>query len=488
MIPVFENPTSVEKLVKEKYAFPPFIMMEHAAEALSDYILAEFSRGTFSGNASYDSVIFLCGKGNNGADGLTTARLLFSKIPVYIYCPEPLKTEEGLAQDNMCRKLKIPRLTLSSLKNKLASGHRTIIIDCIYGTGFHGELTKDCKSLLDLVNASDSFRIACDISSALYFKAHCTVTMGTLKKELFSDKGKEASGFITLAELGLDQSIFENCGKTDLFLLSPEDIKLPVRRNKNSHKGTFGHSVIMAGEKSGAALLSAEASMTFGSGLTSVYKCPFSNLTQFKINPELMITDIIPGTTKAVQIGSGLGSTEKADIQKEISIFENWFCKKTKPAAVIDADMFSFKGLPALLKNLNQKKEGRIVLTPHPKELASLASLLGLKNLSPSEALEDRISIGKSFTKKYSNIVLVMKGANTFIAYKGKTYIYEGGSQSLSKGGSGDVLAGMITSLLAQGYTALEAAITAVWHHGETASALGPDSYNLTPKKLIKNL
>ncbi len=483
MKPVFENPAEAEKAFKEKYSVPPYLMMENAAKSLSEVILAEWD----SGSADYEQVIFLCGKGNNGADGLVCARMLYGKIPVSVYCPVLPQTEDGKPQGEMCVKLKVPFLSEKKLSRELETPESKIIVDCVFGTGFHGELPSEWEKLFEKANLSQAFRIACDIPSALSFFADITVTMGTHKTSLYSDKAGQVCGRIIVSELGVSENIFTSPAnkKHSIFLLEESDVKLPLRKNTNSHKGTYGHSLIIAGEKSGASILSAEAAKNFGSGLTSLFKTDYSNLKQFKISPELMITETIPKTTKAIQIGSGLGDTAKPEIENTINLFENWFTSSKNPACVIDADMFSYKDLDVLLKKLNKIENGRIVLTPHAKELALLSNRILKTDYTAAEALDNRISIGRELTRKLPNITVVMKGANTFIASKGNIYIHKGRCPALAKGGSGDVLAGMITSLLTQGYSAEDAAITAVWRHGTAALDYGSSAYNLTPGKLI---
>lgn len=489
MIPVFENPAEAEKNVKETFSFPPFIMMENASRTLSEKILEVWD----SEESDFESVIFLCGKGNNGADGLASARMLYGQIPVYVYCPDYPKTEEGPIQAKMCQALKVPFLSENQTKKTLSDKSKKIICDCVFGTGFHGIIPDTWKKILEAANESNAFRIACDISSGLFFNADLTVTMGTYKTVLFSDKAKSVSGNIIVSDLGLWREQFNKAaGRTDCFIIEENDIKLPFRKESNSHKGTYGHAVVIAGGKSGAAVLSAEAAMNFGSGLTTIFESSFSNLKQFKNSPDLMISDTIPKTCKALQIGSGLGDTSSEKVRNIINTFETWFCKAKTPSCVIDADMFSYQGLPELLNTLNKVPEARIVLTPHAKELFLLTQSV-LPDFAEKHsitdaatALENRLEIGRTFTKKYPNTVLVMKGANTFIAHKGETFIFKDGSPSLAKGGSGDVLAGMITSLLAQGYTAKDTAITAVFRHGTAASEYGKTLYNLTPKKLIQ--
>ena len=487
MKPVFENPSALENNVKSSFSFPSFIMMENAASALSECIKSAWNTG------KYDSIIFLCGKGNNGADGLACARMLFLNLPVFIYCPELPETEEGAVQAEMCRKLKIPFISKQKLLQKTV--FKNIFVDCIYGTGFHGKLPEETIKIFQKINSSESFRIACDISSGLAFNAHETLTMGSLKAALFSDKAKAVSGKIKTAELGISCKLFESASKTDIFLLEESDVNLPFRNKADTHKGSFGHAAVFSGTKSGASILSAEASINFGSGLTSLIRTDVSNLSQLKINPEIMIADEIPKNVKSIQIGSGLGNPENPEIQKIIHSLETWFTSTKNPACVIDADMFTWKELPAFLKKLNKIPDVRIVLTPHAKELANLFNTLRLteKNLSkeiPFElnaesALEHRLTLGRVFTKIFPQIILVMKGANTFIASKGKIFIFAGGSPALSKGGSGDVLAGMINSLLAQGYNAQNAAITSVYRHGSAAEKIGKKNYNLTAQKLI---
>lgn len=488
-------------------------MMENAARSLSEKILEVWD----AEDADFSGVIFLCGKGNNGADGLASARMLYGKIPVQVYCPVLPQTDEGKVQSQMCKNLKVTFLSETQILKALSDKSEKIICDCIFGTGFHGTVPKEWDSIIKKANSAKAYRIACDISSGLSFNSDLTVTMGTYKTALFTDKAKSVSGEIVLSDLGITTDFFNKAsGKTDCFIIEEKDIFLPLRKETSGHKGTYGHSVIMAGEKSGAAVLSAEAAMNFGSGLTTVLETDFSNLKQFKVSPELMISKSIPKTCKALQCGSGLGDTSKEAVQKAIEAFRKWFTKAKKPSCVIDADLFSYSGLEKLLKELNKVPEARIVLTPHPKELSLLAaavlspstlesagapeSLLAASAtagaaiapqgslpaaLDAATASENRIVIGKAFTKKFPNITLVMKGANTFIANKGETYIFTGGGQCLAKGGSGDVLAGMITALLAQGCSAKDAAITAVYRHGTAACEYENESYSLTPKKLI---
>lgn len=478
MINVFENSSQIEKIAKQNYAIPDYIMMENAASSICDFIknLPQVNTNT--------SLLILCGKGNNGGDGLAAARKLQDDIDVFIFCPVEPTAQEAQGQYLMCKNLELPFLSKEQYLEKCISAD--IILDCLYGTGFHGEIKEEAKELLDAANNSNALKIACDIPSAYYFNADCTITMGELKIELFSDKAKKCCGEILIANLGLSEKKITGSTIPVSKLIEKTDIKLPYRKDKASHKGKFGHTVVFAGEKSGAGIIAATAALNFGTGLSTLFETENSNLSQFKISPELMITKQLPPKTSAILIGSGLGSPTDS----ELYILKKWLNTTKNPACVIDADLFSYKGLPQLLTELNSIPNIRIILTPHIKELNSLFKAMQYE-FDDSDLFDSKkkIELGKRFTQQFSNITLIMKSANTFIATKNECFICHDGNQSLAKAGSGDVLAGMAAALLSQGYSSKDAAITAVEAHALAGSINGfEDSYNLTPEKLIDNL
>lgn len=477
---IFNNAAELEKLSKEQFSIPPFLMMENAAKAMADFILSR----------KPDSVLILCGKGNNGGDGFALARLLQKKTNLTVVSIETPTAQEASVQFEMCQKLGI------SITNVLPEKiDADIIVDCLYGIGFHGELRPEIKNILDFLNNSKGLKIACDIPSGLYFNADYTITMGEQKTALYSDKAKAVCGEILVADLGIHRELFESSISNCAYLLEQNDVHLPVRTNKSSHKGTYGHTVIFAGEKSGAAIICATASMNFGSGLTSLYKTEVSNLEQFKISPELMICDSIPPKATCIVAGPGLGTSENY-ISINLSTLKEWFIKSKNPNVVLDADLMSYENLPELLEELNKIENAKIILTPHLSELSRLLDNLKKKGLFESkaedysiknlaESAESKIAAGRLLNKLYPKTTVIMKSANTFIASENEVYIYADGCQSLAKGGSGDVLAGLAGSLLSQGYSAKEAAITAVEAHGLAAKKIGSTAYDLTPFKLI---
>lgn len=472
---VFDNPSELERLVKQKIGFPDFVMMENAALAIKKLI-------------EQAPCLILCGKGNNGGDGYALARLLGNTTQTFLYKLAEPTAPEAKKQYEMCRNLKYPFLTDKKVLEFLRKPYDNLfIVDCLFGTGFKGELSPQVAKILEAANNAKATRIACDIPSGLAFNAHYTVTMGEHKLALFSDKAKQTAGQIIVADLGLDPELFQNQSKPTAFLITEQDMRLPYRTNKASHKGTYGHTVVFAGEKSGAAILCATAAMNFGSGLTTLVPKEKSNLEQFKISPELMISNSLPKKNSCVVLGPGIQNFSK----QEFDDLAKWFTATSTihPAVVFDAGIFDNPLFPQTLKAMDSRPEARIVLTPHLLELVRLSKILKIKPDPTVDELandpELKIKLGQKINKLFPNTVLVIKSANTFIAAGGQTFIVTDGCPSLAKGGSGDVLAGMIASLLSQNYSAKDAAITACQAHALAAKKIGASSYSLTPLKLI---
>ena len=478
---IFQNPSNLEQLAKSQYAIPPFLMMENAARAMADFII----------ELNPEKVLILCGKGNNGGDGYALARLLQNRCKISIFCLEKPAAEEAKVQYEACRRL---GLEFTDTIEKAS-----VIVDCIYGTGFHGQLPETIKKILDTVNKSSAEKVACDIPSGLYFQADYTITMGCQKLALYSDKAKSSCGQIIVADLGIAREKFE--AESNIYLVEAGDCQLPLRKKRASHKGTYGHTAVMCGDKAGAAILAATAAMNFGSGLTSLIKTKGSNLEQFKISPSLMISDSIPKKTSCLALGSGFTNFPKEAASSLLDWFKSYKSSNPgkSPAAVLDAGILTSPDFPQFLKELNSFEEARIVLTPHLSELnrllencikwapeytASLSpELISISSLADSP--EARIQAGNFLTALFPQTTIIIKSANTFIASGKETFIVTDGCQSLAKGGSGDILAGLTAALLAQGYDAKTAAISSAEHHALLSKKLGAEAYNLTPEKLL---
>ena len=226
---------------------------------------------------------------------------------------------------------------------------------------------------------------------------------------------------------------------------------------------------VVSGEKGGAARIAGLAALTIGVGLVSVVG---ENLN---IEPVLMQSARIMPKMRVGAVGMGLGELDEA--QKDELFSE----LKTKDALVIDADLCYE---PRTLELLNNKN---VVITPHPKEFASLLELANLGKFDTREVQKNRFNLAQIFSRNFK-CVLVLKGANTLIAQGGKVYVMTHGSAALAKGGSGDALSGIVAGLLAQGYDSLNAAISGTLAHALAAREIKINDYALTAADVIKGL
>ncbi|WP_298704511.1 NAD(P)H-hydrate dehydratase [uncultured Campylobacter sp.] len=345
------------------------------------------------------------------------------------------------------------------------------IIDGIFGSGLNKPISAEICEILSLANSAKSLKIAVDIPSGIdksgrvlgaAFCADLTIAMGALKLALFSDGAKDYVGRIKVANLGISRSNFE--GRSEYFLLQKSDLKLPLRRKQNTNKGDFGHTYVVSGQMSGAAQMAALAAHAIGSGLVSVVSDEPLNLS-----PILMQKSSF-NAARVVVCGCGLGE-RKIDL-----------AALRDKSCVIDADLCYDSEILSLLSD-----NSNLILTPHPKEFCSLLKIAGIADLSVSELQERRFELARAWSEKFSG-VLVLKGANTLIAQAGIIYVCDKGSAALAKGGSGDVLAGLIGGLLAQGYSPLQASICGVLAHALAARAFAKNSYALNPLDLIEEV
>ncbi|MDD4330614.1 MAG: NAD(P)H-hydrate dehydratase [Aliarcobacter sp.] len=455
---LFDEVNSLDKRCYEKFLLSEDLLMEHAASNMALYISEKYS--------SFESILIVCGSGNNGADGIALARLLHTKFDVKLYLSTTPKSSMAQLQLQRAKTLEI------NILNKLFEAD--IIIDCLFGTGLNKPLDEKSTNLLNTLNSYNSFKIACDIPSGINnlgqiqniaFEADVTITMGALKTSLFSDVAKDYVGKIVVANLGIQRNLYEI--DSNKYLLDESDMNLPFRNKKNSHKGSFGHLNVVAGCKKGAGIIAANAAFNFGAGLVSVV-C-HENLD---LPYHIMQTHFVNENCTAIAIGMGLGKYETDEIRKILN---------KKVPKIIDADLFYDE---LICEGLNQE----VVLTPHPKEFVSLLKLCKIADIDVSELQNNRFLYAQMFSKKYPKVVLLLKGANVIISKNEKLYVNRFGRAVLSKGGSGDVLSGLIGSLLAQGYEILDAAITASLAHAIASKNYSKNNYSLTPLDLIEEI
>ncbi|KNX43781.1 bifunctional ADP-dependent NAD(P)H-hydrate dehydratase/NAD(P)H-hydrate epimerase [Helicobacter pylori] len=463
MLSVYEKVNALDKRAIEEFNLSEDILMENAAMALERAVLQNTSLGA--------KVIILCGSGDNGGDGYALARRLVGRFKTLVFEMKPAKSPMCQLQKERAKKVGvvIKAYEENALNQNLECD---VLIDCVIGSAFKGGL----EPFLNFESLSQKarFKIACDIPSGIdfkgrvdkrAFKADMTISMGAIKSCLLSDRAKDYVGELKVGHLGVFNQTYEI--PTDTFLLEKSDLKLPLRDKKNAHKGDYGHAHILLGKHSGAGLLSALSALSFGTGVVSVQALE-CGITSSNKPLELVFCENFPSPLSAFALGMGLENIPK-DFNKWIEL----------APSVLDAGVFYHK-------EVLQALEKEVVLTPHPKEFLSLLKLVGV-NISMLELLDNKLEIARDFSQKYPKVVLLLKGANTLIAHQGRTFINNLGSVALAKAGSGDVLAGLILSLLSQNYTPLDAAINASLAHA-LAGLEFKNNYALTPLDLIEKI
>jgi len=431
----------MDKRCYDEYKLSEEVLMEHAAIGMARYIQEHYS--------DKSSILIVAGSGNNGADGMALARLLQFHIgDIGLYVPFGAKSE--MAKLQMQRAMKVDYITIV---DELYEAD--IIVDALFGAGLNRSLDASSEKLINDMNDLNGVKISCDIPSGIdasgkvsevAFCADDTITMGALKELLYYDYTKDLAGKITRIDLGVRYNQYTKGMDVASYMLEEEDINLPSRDfAMDTHKGSFGHVAILCGKSEGAGVISGMSAARFGTGLVTL-------VSQSQINsPEyLMHSNDIPAKTTAIAVGMGLGGH-----------FDNEFLEKgivdSHLPVVLDADSFY---IPELLKIIEQK-DREIVLTPHPKEFVSLWKIVFGEEITVHEVQKNRFELVRAFTEVYPHITLLLKGANTLIAQEKKVYINTLGDARLSKGGSGDVLSGLIVALLAQGYIGIDATIQA---------------------------
>lgn len=417
-----------------------------------------------------------CGIGNNGGDGLVIARHLIQQgynVSCYVVNFSEKRSDGFLENYNRLKELGDWPIVINSENDFPEVDFEDIVIDAIFGIGLTRKPSSFTKKLIDYINSTRVFTLAIDIPSGLFsdktaidketvLRAGHTLTFQSPKLAFLLPENKEYINTWEIIDIDLDENFIESLQPKTNYITKLDVSSLYQSRNKWSHKGTFGHSLIIGGSfgKIGAVSLATTAALKIGSGLVSAYlpKCGYQIL-QIAV-PEAMVEvdsddELVYFNfkTKAtvIGIGPGMGTSEKTAFG-----FEN-FLKENKLPLVIDADAINIISQNQyLLEYLPQKT----VLTPHPKELERL--------IGSWENDYDKLNKAIQFSTKH-NLILVIKGAHTSIIDGEFTYFNSTGNPALATAGSGDVLTGIITGLIAQGYNPRNAAIFGVYLHGKTA-------------------
>jgi hydroxyethylthiazole kinase-like uncharacterized protein yjeF len=470
---------NIDRRAIKGFSIPGPVLMENAATA----VMTEMEK-FFDGLAG-TRVGILCGKGNNGGDGLALARRLSIRgVPVRVALLAPFGAITGEAGVNLAvlRKMDVEikqNAATAAVADVVAWAD--VIVDALLGVGLSAPLKGTYASAVELMNASGKPLVAVDVPTGINadtgevmgsaVRADLTVTMALLKRGLVLHPGAQHAGTVRVADIGIPPGVMEQ-EKISVSLLTRGALwGLLDPRPPDAHKGSFGHLLVVAGSlgKAGAAVMAVRGALRTGAGLVSV-ATPNSlvPIIQQHVFESMCIpsAESIDGTLgmgaenellkasakmSACAIGPGLSTHYET-----VRVARNFIQRLTIPA-VIDAD-----GLNALAGSLELlgKIKAPVIMTPHAGEMG------GLLGISPRKVQKDRIGIASAFAMKY-NVTLVLKGAATVVATPdGEVYINSTGNPGMATAGTGDVLTGMIGSFLAQGYAATQAACLGVYLHG----------------------
>jgi hydroxyethylthiazole kinase-like uncharacterized protein yjeF len=489
-----EEMRAMDRMAIDRAGIPGLILMENAGISVAK--AAEAMLCETGGRR----VLVCCGKGNNGGDGMVAARHLVRKgidVRMTVFADRDDVKGDALSQLYILEGLGLPVQFIPNRKGLKKLDPGDLIIDGLLGTGISGEITGFYADIIGVINLTGVPVLAIDLPSGLnsdtgLFSGACvqadrTVTFAELKPGLAFYPGKTLAGNVTVADIGIPESIVESVG-VSTFLLEASDIqsRLPTRPPEG-HKGTFGKVLILAGSTglTGAAVLASLASLRAGAGLT-VLGIPESLNPILEASAVEVITRPLPQTPEAslsLQAESNIHElfawADVAAVGPGISRHPETadLIRRTAPGCtlplVLDADgLNAFEGRADLFR----KRKKPTVLTPHAGELSRLSGL------SISEIISNPIAVARRYAHEWRT-VLVLKGAPTVIAEPaGRAFVNSTGNSGMATAGSGDVLTGLIVGLLAQGVPALDAALCGVFLHGLAGDLAAADR---NPRSLI---
>lgn len=446
------------RAIESRSGIPEETLMENAGRTAARTIIDKYEK-RLSGK-----IAFLCGPGHNGADGLVIARHLEAagyRDFVFLFLKKPEECKPLFqAQWERLGKREY-RIVDSEVSEKLFGC--SVIIDALYGIGLDRPLVGDALDCVHAINSSGSFVISVDVPSGLNIDrgithghtvhADVTLTFSIAKVGFFTAEASECVGRLILIPIGIPSRVIRECAKTYKLFGSRAASRVVPQRSKKSNKTTYGHLAVCAGSPGfwGAGILCTQAAFRIGSGYVTWFSHPSPD-EQLKSHPEVMTKPLERLNDKdytALVIGPGLG------IDNSIKAIE-LALRKGKAPMVLDADAIT------ALAQFPRKLPENCVLTPHTGELTRL-----LKR-SSYEIESNRFESARDAAREYGCIVL-LKGYRSIVASPDGAKIINAGNEALAKAGTGDVLAGFIGGLMAQGLTPEKAACLGAFVHGRIA-------------------
>lgn len=434
-------------------------LMERASTVIAEWIFNNIDKQA--------PLLFLIGKGNNGGDGLAIARILYH---AGYNCSFVLPFDKELLTDECYRNLE--RLPTGIEKKDIENiTPNTIIIDALLGTGIKGDVKDPISPIIEKVNSLPNKVISIDLPSGMksefgnknqkIVKADTTLTLEFPKLAMLLPEAGEHCGNIEILPIGLSKD-FINKTSSSYHYITNQFIKgITLKREKFAHKGTYGHALLICGSKEmiGAAILATGAALRSGCGLVTIHIPEEERLAIQVSSPSAILSldkasyfSTLPSNLSkytSVGIGCGLGQN-----QETAGAFKQLLNSIYKPI-VIDADALN---ILSDNYNLRQHIPAGSILTPHPGELKRL--------IGEWQNEEEKIEHVRKLASNLKSIIVV-KGSHSMICLPdGDCYFNSTGNSGMAKGGSGDVLTGLITGLIARGYSSAHAAILGVYLHG----------------------
>lgn len=497
-----ENTKRVEALANDS-GISYLQLMENAGS-----YCARIIRKTFE-NTNKRHVLVVCGKGKNGGDGFVIARKLFENgYNVTVMMAMGLPTDD--ISSEMLSRVRALGIPVVYYEKREASekyfDNAQIIVDCIFGVGFHGEPDSLTASLFERINSASATVVSIDIPSGLEgdngktsqcsVRADMTIAVLVLKPVHVLKPSMDRCGKVVVAPIGVPERCFERV-TASLFTVNNEEVKAFFnRRNSDSHKGTYGTVLVIGGsyEMPGAVYFASQAAVNSGVGLIKV---AFPSVAYSAVAPKTYEQVLVPlesnksgrisqNSVKRIEkelkkcscvvVGCGMG------VDEDIKAVTEFVLKNSDVPVILDAD-----GINCLKDNIDilDTAKAPVILTPHPKELSRIA------NVSVEEIQKNRGAVAKAFTKAHKS-VLVLKGASTLVASSeyDDMYVNSTGNAGMATGGSGDVLSGMIAAFVAQGLDPFRSAVAGVNIHGAVGDRVS-EKYSMmgnTPSLMLSEL
>lgn len=474
-----------DRFTIDSIGIPSMVLMERAALQVVNILEAQ--------QLEIQNTLVVCGSGNNGGDGYAIARLLHLKgfpVTILFVGKEEKRSPENRRQAEIAAHYAIPVI------NKLEKQEYSVIVDAMFGTGLKREIGGEYYTVLDRLNQMPGVKVAVDMPSGIHdatgtvmgiaFRADITVALAFEKRGLAFYPGCEYAGKVVVMDIGITEEALPKEPYRTVTYDRKDLLEFFPKRKKNSHKGSYGKVLMIVGSKgmSGAAYLSAKAAYTVGAGLVQIYTHEENRIILQQLLPEAIITtyetferaelERLLEWADVVGIGCGLGTNETAEqlVKHTLQMCET--------PCVVDAD-----GLNLLSEHMEWLKDSsNLVLTPHMKEMGRL---LGC---SVAELAARRMEFLTAFVEQYQ-VTCVMKDARTLVGKRGEdVYVNLSGNHAMAKGGSGDVLSGVISGILAQQCENYEAACLGTYLHGLAGDAAREEkgSYSVLASDIIDGI